>query len=47
MVLTGSLDDAAWVKPAVEIFCDSAQPWVELGGEMQRFPGMIGAPGGT
>ncbi len=47
MVLTGSLDDAAWVKPAVEIFCDSAQPWVELGGEMQRFPGMIGAPGGA
>jgi hypothetical protein len=46
MVLTGTLDDASWVKPAVQIFCDSAQPWVELGGEMQRFPRMIGAPPG-
>jgi len=42
MVMTGTLDDPSWVKPAVEIFCDSAQPWVALGGEMQRFPRMIG-----
>ena len=42
MVLTGTLDDTSWIKPAVEIFCDSAQPWVALGGEMQRFPKMIG-----
>ena len=40
MVLTGSLDDASWVKPGMEIYCDSAQPWVELGGGMQRFPKM-------
>jgi hypothetical protein len=24
----------------MEIFCDSAQPWVELGGDRQRFPKM-------
>jgi hypothetical protein len=42
MILTGTLDDASWVKPAMEIFCDSAQPWVELGGGMQRFPKMPG-----
>lgn len=46
MVLTGTMDDPSWVKPAVQIYCDSAQPWVELEGEMQRFPKMIGpAPG--
>ena len=40
MVMAGTLDDASWVKPGMEIFCDSAQPWVELGGERQRFPKM-------
>ena len=40
MVLTGTLDDASWVKPTIEIFCDSAQPWVKLGGGLQSFPKM-------
>jgi hypothetical protein len=30
------------VKPAMQIYCDSAQPWVHLGGEMQQFPKMPG-----
>ena len=30
MVLAGTLDDPSWVKPAMEIYCDSAQPWVSL-----------------
>lgn len=38
----GSLEDASWFTPMHEIFCDSAQPWVKLGGNMQRFPGMPG-----
>ncbi len=42
MVMTRTLDDPSWAKPAMEIFCDSAQPWVSLGGDMQRFPRMIG-----
>jgi hypothetical protein len=46
MVMTGTLDDASWVKPAVEIYCDSAQPWVELGGGMRRFAKMIEADAG-
>ncbi len=45
MIMTGTLDDPSWVKPAMEIFCDSAQPWVELGGERQRFPKMPMPPG--
>jgi hypothetical protein len=40
MILAGTLDDASWLKPTMEIFCDSAQPWVSLGGERQRFPKM-------
>lgn len=35
----GTLDDTAWLQPAVAIWCDSAQPWVQLGGEMAKFPG--------
>ena len=38
----GTLDDASWLKPAMQIYCDSAQPWVQLGGEMQSFPRMPG-----
>jgi hypothetical protein len=40
IVRAGTLDDANWIKPAMEIYCDSAQPWVSLGGERQRFPKM-------
>ena len=38
----GTLDDTSWLKPTMEIYCDSAQPWVQLGGGMQRFPKMPG-----
>jgi hypothetical protein len=40
MISAGTLDDASWVKPAMQIYCDSAQPWVQLGGELQSFPKM-------
>jgi hypothetical protein len=42
MLGAGTLDDASWVKPAMQIFCDSAQPWVHLQGEMKSFPRMPG-----
>ena len=41
----GTLDDTSWLKPNMEIFCESAQPWVQLGGGMQRFPKMPPMPG--
>jgi hypothetical protein len=44
MILAGTLDDSSWIKPASEIFCDSAQPWVQLGDERHRFPKMPPAP---
>jgi hypothetical protein len=32
MISSRTLDDPSWVKPAMQIYCDSAQPWLELGG---------------
>jgi hypothetical protein len=40
MIGVGTLDDPSWVKPAMQIYCDSAQPWVELGGGLKSFPKM-------
>jgi len=37
MINVGTLDDRSWVKPQSEVYCDSAQPWVQLHGEQQRF----------
>jgi hypothetical protein len=37
MVNAGTLDDRSWVVPQSEIYCDSAQPWVRLGGDLKRF----------
>jgi hypothetical protein len=34
----GTLDDATWVKPQVNIWCESAQPWVEFGKDQAQFP---------
>jgi len=36
IVFAGTLDDPSWVKPSRQIYCDSAQPWVSLEGEMER-----------
>ncbi len=44
MILAGTLDDSSWVKPAMEIYTDSAQSWVSLGGDRQRFPKMPARP---
>jgi hypothetical protein len=41
MILVGTLDDPGVVKPAMQIYCDSAQPWAVLGG-LQQFPKMPG-----
>ncbi len=43
MLYGGTLDDPSWVKPRSEVYCMSAQPWVQLGGDMKRFAKMPGA----
>jgi hypothetical protein len=40
MIPVGTLDDTGGIKPAMQIYCDSAQSWVDLAGEMQRFAKM-------
>ena len=40
MIPIGTLDDTNWVKPAMQIYCDAAMPWAELGGEMKKFAKM-------
>ena len=40
IIKAGTLDDTAGLEPKMEIYCDSAQPWVQLGGERHRFPKM-------
>lgn len=45
MIGAGTLDDTSWVKPMMQIYCDSSQPWVDLQGDMQRFPKMPMPPG--
>jgi hypothetical protein len=36
-VLAGTLDDPSWFKPAVDIFVESAQPWVLLDPAIPKF----------
>ena len=36
MIPVGTLDDPGAVKPAMQIYCDSAQPWAVLEGGIQR-----------
>jgi hypothetical protein len=40
MIPVGTLDDASSVQPAMQIYCDSAQPWALLEGGIQRFAKM-------
>ena len=37
----GTLDDTSWIKPRMEIYCDSAQPWTREQVEMQSHPKMM------
>ena len=41
-IKAGTLDDTQWLAPTMEVYCASAQRWVALAGEMQRFPQMPG-----
>jgi hypothetical protein len=40
MIPVGTLDDTSGIKPAMQIYCDSAQSWVSLEGDIKRFPKM-------
>ena len=36
-IKAGTLDDPTWIAPTMEVYCDRAQPWVNLSGERQKF----------
>jgi hypothetical protein len=40
MISVGTLDDRSLVKPNSQIYCDSAQSWVQLGEEMKSYAKM-------
>ena len=42
MIPIGTLDDPSTAQPAMQIYCDSAQPWALLEGGIQRFGKMPG-----
>jgi len=44
IIRAGTLDDTSWLQPAMEIYCDTAQPWVHGDAQRQRFPGMPPRP---
>ena len=37
-IKAGTLDDKSWLAPTMHVWCDSAQPWVEIPAGMTRFP---------
>src|SRR6476646_7444435 len=42
LIKAGSLDDASWVQPAMEVYTGSAQPWTphfEQAAQFERTPG--------
>ena len=36
-VKAGTLDDTSWLKPTVNLWCDSAQAWMNLNEDIPRF----------
>lgn len=37
-VKAGTLDDSSWVKPTIQIWCNSAQPWGPLDDSLAKAP---------
>jgi len=35
----GTLDDVSWLEPVAQVWTKSAQPWLELRGDLPSFPG--------
>lgn len=37
-IKAGTLDDTSWLQPQVSIWCDSAQPWLQMSDAIPRVP---------
>ena len=40
LIMGGTLDDTSWLKPTIQLFCDSAQPWVAISRDTKNHPRM-------
>lgn len=41
LIAAGTLDDTSVVKPSLNLFCASAQPWVLITPDTQNLPGYV------
>ncbi len=37
-IKAGTLDDRSWLRPTMHIWCDTAQPWVEIPDAVMKIP---------
>lgn len=44
VVMAGSLDDPSWYRPGMNLYTDSAQPWVPLDAALPRFANLPPMP---
>ena len=40
LIMGGTLDYTSWLKPTIQLFCDSAQPWVAISRDTKNHPRM-------
>jgi hypothetical protein len=36
-IKAGTLDDTSWLKPTMELYCSSAQPWMPRASDTEKF----------
>ena len=37
-IKAGTLEDRSWLRPSTHIWCETAQPWVEIAESMEKIP---------
>ena len=37
----GTLYDTSWLKPTINVYCETAQPWVVMGEDMENYDRML------
>ena len=43
IIKAGTLDDTSWLRPTMEIYCDSTQEWTKLKSELESHSQMLPA----
>jgi len=37
-IKAGTLDDTSWLRPELAVWCDTAQPWLQLPADLPKLP---------